>query len=58
MDGPGTITWDEFLENAERFVEMSNQISDGWKLRGDKVLVIFDFVLDTRAQNKIQMPIE
>ncbi|XP_043515885.1 ubiquitin-like-conjugating enzyme ATG10 isoform X2 [Frieseomelitta varia] len=36
MDGPGTITWDEFLENAERFVEMSCQISDGWELRGDK----------------------
>ncbi|CAL7940037.1 unnamed protein product [Xylocopa violacea] len=36
MDGPGTITWDEFLANAESFVELSNQISDGWELRGNK----------------------
>ncbi|XP_033315678.1 ubiquitin-like-conjugating enzyme ATG10 [Bombus bifarius] len=36
MDGPGTITWDEFLENAERFVEMSSEISDRWELRGNK----------------------
>ncbi|CAD1478977.1 unnamed protein product, partial [Heterotrigona itama] len=38
MDGPGTITWDEFLDNAESFVEMSNEISDGWELRGDKMV--------------------
>lgn len=42
MDGPGTITWDEFIENAERFVEMSSEISDRWELRGNKVTVIFD----------------
>lgn len=41
MDGPGTITWEEFLEDAEKFVQMSNYISDGWDLRGNKVAVIF-----------------
>jgi len=37
MDGPGTVTWEEFLENAERFLAVSDKISDGWELRGDKV---------------------
>jgi len=37
MDGPGTITWEEFLENAERFLAVSNKLSDGWELHGDKV---------------------
>lgn len=37
MDGPGTITWEEFLEDAERFLFVSDRISDGWELRGDKV---------------------
>lgn len=37
MDGPGTVTWEEFLENAERFLVVSDKISDGWKLHGDKV---------------------
>ncbi|XP_078047422.1 autophagy-related 10 [Augochlora pura] len=36
MDGPGTITWEEFIENAENFLEISNRISDGWELRGNK----------------------
>ncbi|XP_050454046.1 ubiquitin-like-conjugating enzyme ATG10 isoform X2 [Cataglyphis hispanica] len=36
MDGPGTITWEEFLENAKRFLVVSNKISDGWELRGNK----------------------
>ncbi|KAG5346976.1 ATG10 enzyme, partial [Acromyrmex charruanus] len=36
MDGPGTVTWEEFLENAERFLVVSDKISDGWKLYGDK----------------------
>lgn len=36
MDGPGTITWEEFLENAERFLVVSNKLSDGWGLHGDK----------------------
>ncbi|XP_011869871.1 PREDICTED: ubiquitin-like-conjugating enzyme ATG10 [Vollenhovia emeryi] len=36
MDGPGTVTWEEFLENAERFLVVSDKISDGWELRGDK----------------------
>lgn len=37
MDGPGTVTWEEFLENAERLLVVSDKISDGWKLYGDKV---------------------
>lgn len=37
MDGPGTVTWEEFLENAERFLVISDKISDAWELRGDKV---------------------
>lgn len=37
MDGPGTITWEEFLENTENFIQMSNRISDGWELKGNKV---------------------
>ncbi|XP_033342655.2 autophagy-related 10 [Megalopta genalis] len=36
MDGPGTITWEEFIENAENFLEISNRVSDGWELRGNK----------------------
>ncbi|XP_076169025.1 autophagy-related 10 isoform X2 [Ptiloglossa arizonensis] len=36
MDGPGTITWEEFLENTENFIQMSNRISDGWELKGNK----------------------
>lgn len=36
MDGPGTVTWEEFLENAERFLVISDKISDGWELRGNK----------------------
>nr|XP_031848821.1 ubiquitin-like-conjugating enzyme ATG10 [Nomia melanderi]XP_031848822.1 ubiquitin-like-conjugating enzyme ATG10 [Nomia melanderi]XP_031848823.1 ubiquitin-like-conjugating enzyme ATG10 [Nomia melanderi]XP_031848824.1 ubiquitin-like-conjugating enzyme ATG10 [Nomia melanderi]XP_031848825.1 ubiquitin-like-conjugating enzyme ATG10 [Nomia melanderi]XP_031848826.1 ubiquitin-like-conjugating enzyme ATG10 [Nomia melanderi]XP_031848827.1 ubiquitin-like-conjugating enzyme ATG10 [Nomia melanderi] len=36
MDGPGTVTWEEFLEDAETFLDTSNRISDGWELRGDK----------------------
>ncbi|XP_071639961.1 ubiquitin-like-conjugating enzyme ATG10 isoform X1 [Temnothorax longispinosus] len=36
MDGPGTVTWEEFLENAEKFLVVSAKISDGWELRGDK----------------------
>lgn len=39
MDGPGTITWEEFLENAEKFVSMSNKIADGWELKGNKVKI-------------------
>ena len=52
MDGPGTITWDEFLENAERFVEMSCQISDGWELRGDKVVVMLLWLFFRRKKKK------
>lgn len=37
MDGPGTITWEEFLEEAERFLVVSDRILDGWEFRGDKV---------------------
>lgn len=37
MDGPGTITWEEFLEDAEKFIFVSDRMSDGWELRGDKV---------------------
>lgn len=40
MDGSGTITWEEFLENAEEFINLSNQISDGWELHGNKVAVM------------------
>ncbi|XP_072762455.1 ubiquitin-like-conjugating enzyme ATG10 isoform X2 [Anoplolepis gracilipes] len=36
MDGPGTITWEEFLEDAEKFLVVSDRISDGWEFRGDK----------------------
>ncbi|XP_036149621.1 ubiquitin-like-conjugating enzyme ATG10 [Monomorium pharaonis] len=36
MDGPGTITWEEFLEDAEKFLVVSDKISDRWKLHGDK----------------------
>ncbi|XP_070512321.1 ubiquitin-like-conjugating enzyme ATG10 [Cardiocondyla obscurior] len=36
MDGPGTLTWEEFLDNAERFLATSDEMSDGWELRGDK----------------------
>lgn len=37
MDGPGTVTWEEFLENAERFLVVSDEISDGWEFLGNKV---------------------
>lgn len=44
MDGPGTISWDEFLANAESFIIVSDQISDGWQLRGNKV-IIFNWLI-------------
>lgn len=37
MDGPGTVTWEEFLENAQQFLVVSDKISDGWKFHGNKV---------------------
>lgn len=37
MDGPGTVTWEEFVENAEKFLAVSDKLSDGWELHGDKV---------------------
>ena len=40
MDGTGTITWEEFIENAENIVNLSNKISDHWQLIGDKVFII------------------
>ncbi|XP_076290930.1 autophagy-related 10 isoform X2 [Lasioglossum baleicum] len=36
MDGPGTLTWEEFIENADSLIEISNKIGDGWELRGNK----------------------
>ncbi|XP_044016839.1 uncharacterized protein LOC122858172 isoform X3 [Aphidius gifuensis] len=36
MEGPGTITWEEFLNDAEKFLQVSNNISDCWEIRGDK----------------------
>lgn len=42
MEGPGTITWDEFLKNAESFVRVSDVISDCWELHGDKVRIVQD----------------
>lgn len=37
MDGPGTITWEEFVANAEKLLELSKEISDHWEFPGDKV---------------------
>ncbi|XP_032665324.1 uncharacterized protein LOC116841464 [Odontomachus brunneus] len=36
MDGPGTITWEEFVENARQFLALSDKLSDGWEFRGDQ----------------------
>ncbi|XP_051167535.1 ubiquitin-like-conjugating enzyme ATG10 isoform X2 [Leptopilina boulardi] len=36
MDGPGTMTWEEFVENAESIIEISNSIDDHWQFEGDK----------------------
>ncbi|XP_031777944.1 ubiquitin-like-conjugating enzyme ATG10 [Nasonia vitripennis] len=36
MDGPGTITWEEFVANAEELLELSEEISDRWEFPGDK----------------------
>ncbi|XP_014474214.1 PREDICTED: ubiquitin-like-conjugating enzyme ATG10 isoform X2 [Dinoponera quadriceps] len=36
MDGPGTVTWEEFVENAGKFLAVSDKLSDGWEFRGDK----------------------
>ncbi|XP_063995423.1 ubiquitin-like-conjugating enzyme ATG10 [Diachasmimorpha longicaudata] len=36
MDGPGTLTWEEFILNAKSLVRVSNEISDSWELRGDE----------------------
>lgn len=35
-----TITFEEFLEAAKEFIQKSNQISDGWILKQDKIDVI------------------
>lgn len=37
MDGPGTITWEEFVADSEKVIKLSNKISDGWEFLGDKV---------------------
>ncbi|XP_076393634.1 autophagy-related 10 isoform X2 [Megachile rotundata] len=50
MDGLGTITWDEFLENAESFVQMSNELSDGWELRGNKDIPGEAYIVRQRKQ--------
>lgn len=36
MEGPGTITWEEFINDAEILLKVSNDISDYWEIRGDK----------------------
>ncbi|KAK0089174.1 hypothetical protein PV325_008753 [Microctonus aethiopoides] len=36
MDGHGTITWDEFVENAKSLIRVSDEILDSWKFNGDK----------------------
>lgn len=41
MDGPGTVTWEEFLENAERFLVVSDEVSDGWEFLGNKVYYVY-----------------
>lgn len=52
MDGPGTVTWEEFLENAERFLVVSDKISDGWEFHGDKVHHVPSSHLFTRIKRK------
>jgi hypothetical protein len=37
MDGPGTITWEEFVANAEEFAKASDRLADHWLFLGDKV---------------------
>lgn len=41
MDGPGTITWEEFVKDSEKFVELSNKFMDSWEFLGDKVNFVF-----------------
>lgn len=36
MDGPGTLTWEEFVNDAENLVRLSDKILDHWKFLGDK----------------------
>ncbi|XP_029046541.1 uncharacterized protein LOC114877744 [Osmia bicornis bicornis] len=50
MDGPGTITWEEFVENAESFTQMSSQFSDGWELRGNKNIPGEVYIVRQRKQ--------
>ena len=50
MDGPGTITWEEFVENAESFTQMSSQFSDGWELRGNKNIPGKAYIVRQRKQ--------
>ncbi|KAL7290196.1 hypothetical protein TKK_0015905 [Trichogramma kaykai] len=35
MDGPGTVTWEEFVKNAEDMIKVSARISDGWEFLGE-----------------------
>lgn len=42
MDGPGTMSWEEFVENAESIIEISNAIDDHWQFEGDKVRSLDD----------------
>lgn len=37
MEGPGTVTWEEFLDDANGLLSVSERIADGWELRGNKV---------------------
>lgn len=41
MEGPGTITWENFVHDAEMIVQLSDEISDDWKLVGDKVFLTY-----------------
>ncbi|XP_015600330.1 ubiquitin-like-conjugating enzyme ATG10 isoform X2 [Cephus cinctus] len=36
MDGPGTVTWEEFVKDAKDLVRRSTEISDNWEFQGDK----------------------
>ncbi|KAJ8665254.1 hypothetical protein QAD02_006916 [Eretmocerus hayati] len=55
MDGPGTITWEEFIKSAEDIVKLSNKISDHWQIVGNKEIPGQAYLA---RQEKIFVPVD
>ncbi|XP_011496604.1 PREDICTED: ubiquitin-like-conjugating enzyme ATG10 [Ceratosolen solmsi marchali] len=55
MEGPDTITWEEFVANAEELVSVSDRLADHWLFLGDKKIPGQAYLLH---QEKMLVPID